>query len=111
MSCVCKRTCLWNWLICRLQWGPCAAAHGTMVAPPPFITSWSPRSLSVYCLQAANDIQLETSRSVIAQKNAEIRRAKQVLLTDAVEALQKKVKKGKGVSKELMRERNAKVKS
>eukprot|EP00197_Chlamydomonas_leiostraca_P001729 CAMPEP_0202887098 /NCGR_PEP_ID=MMETSP1391-20130828/42508_1 /ASSEMBLY_ACC=CAM_ASM_000867 /TAXON_ID=1034604 /ORGANISM="Chlamydomonas leiostraca, Strain SAG 11-49" /LENGTH=275 /DNA_ID=CAMNT_0049570375 /DNA_START=202 /DNA_END=1029 /DNA_ORIENTATION=- len=60
-------------------------------------------------LEAANDLQLETNRSVVAQKNAEIRRAKQVLLTDAVEELQKKVKKGKGVSKQLIKERQAKI--
>uniref|UniRef100_A0A7S0WX34 t-SNARE coiled-coil homology domain-containing protein n=1 Tax=Chlamydomonas leiostraca TaxID=1034604 RepID=A0A7S0WX34_9CHLO len=60
-------------------------------------------------VEAANDLQLETNRSVVAQKNAEIRRAKQVLLTDAVEELQKKVKKGKGVSKQLIKERQAKI--
>lgn len=40
---------------------------------------------------------------------ATCRRAKQVLLTEAIEALRKKVKKGKGVSKEVIAERNEKV--
>lgn len=61
-------------------------------------------------IDAAGEIQLEHSRSVIAQKNAEIRRAKQVLLTEAVDALHKKVKKGKGVNKQIIAERQEKIK-
>lgn len=61
-------------------------------------------------MEASGDVQLESSRSIIAQKNAEIRRAKQVLLTEAVDALQKKVRKGKGVNKAIIAERQEKIK-
>ncbi len=37
------------------------------------------------------------------------RRAKNVLLTEAIEAVRKKVKKGKGVTKQLQQERQQKV--
>lgn len=47
-------------------------------------------------VQAASDAALEANRALSAAKNAEIRRAKTVLLTEGIQALQKKVKKGKG---------------
>ena len=54
---------------------------------------------------------LEQNRALIAAKNAEIRRAKNVLLTEAVQALEKKVKKGKGVNKQLIADRQAMVRT
>lgn len=61
-------------------------------------------------MEAASEVALETNRAVAASKNAEIRRAKGILLTDAIEALQKKVKKGKGLNKQIIAERNEKIK-
>ncbi|KAJ9534099.1 hypothetical protein QJQ45_002102 [Haematococcus lacustris] len=60
-------------------------------------------------IEASGEVALEDSRSLIAQKYAEIRRAKQVLLGPAVEALRKKVKKGKGVSKMVIADRESKI--
>lgn len=39
------------------------------------------------------------------------RRAKQVLLTEAIEELQRKVKKGKGINKEIIKDRQSKVRT
>lgn len=52
---------------------------------------------------------LESNRAVVAAKNAEIRRAKNVLLTEAISSLEKKVKKGKGVNKAIIEDRQNKV--
>ena len=52
---------------------------------------------------------LEQNRALVAAKNAEIRRAKNVLLTEAVQALEKKVKKGKGLNKHIIADRQQKV--
>ncbi|KAG2431673.1 hypothetical protein HYH02_013250 [Chlamydomonas schloesseri] len=61
-------------------------------------------------LEAASDVALEQNRALVAAKNAEIRRAKNVLLTEAVQALEKKVKKGKGVNKQIIADRQQKIK-
>ncbi|GIL90987.1 hypothetical protein Vretimale_17065 [Volvox reticuliferus] len=61
-------------------------------------------------LEAATDVACEQNRALIASKNAEIRRAKNVLLTEAVTALEKKVKKGKGISKQIIADRQDKIK-
>ncbi|KXZ42121.1 SYP71 protein [Gonium pectorale] len=60
--------------------------------------------------EAASDVALEQNRALVAAKNAEIRRAKNVLLTEAIQALEKKVKKGKGVNKQIIADRQAKIK-
>ncbi|KAG2483270.1 hypothetical protein HYH03_017868 [Edaphochlamys debaryana] len=62
-------------------------------------------------LEAATDVSLEQNRALVAAKNAEIRRAKNVLLTEAVQALEKKLKKGKGVSKTIIADRQEKIKA
>lgn len=59
---------------------------------------------------AAGDVLLEQNRALVAAKNAEIRRAKNVLLTEAIQGLEKKTKKGKGVNKTIIAERQAKIK-
>ncbi|MEW5303548.1 MAG: hypothetical protein WDW38_001887 [Sanguina aurantia] len=62
-------------------------------------------------LDAASDAALEANRALSAAKNAEIRRAKTVLLTEGIQALQKKVKKGKGARGAAVQEdRQAKIK-
>ncbi|KAG2431672.1 hypothetical protein HYH02_013249 [Chlamydomonas schloesseri] len=61
-------------------------------------------------LEAASDVALEQNRALVAAKNAEIRRAKNVLLTDGIQALEKKVKKGKGVNKQIIADRQQKIK-
>ncbi|GLI67924.1 hypothetical protein VaNZ11_012251 [Volvox africanus] len=61
-------------------------------------------------LEAVTDVACEQNRALIASKNAEIRRAKTVLLTEAITALEKKVKKGKGVSKQVIADRQEKIK-
>lgn len=61
-------------------------------------------------MEAASEVTLESNRAVIAAKNGEIRRVKNVLLTDAIDVLEKKVKKGKGVTKALIAERQNMVK-
>ncbi|PNH07677.1 Syntaxin-71 [Tetrabaena socialis] len=61
-------------------------------------------------LEAASDVALEQNRALIAAKNAEIRRAKNVLLTDALQSLEKKVKKGKGVNKQIIADRQGQIK-
>lgn len=60
-------------------------------------------------VQAAGDVLLEQNRALVAAKNAEIRRAKNVLLTEAIQGLEKKLKKGKGVNKAIIAERQSKV--
>lgn len=60
-------------------------------------------------MQAAGDVALESNRAVVAAKNAEIRRAKNVLLTEAVASLEKKVKKGKGLNKQIIDDRQERV--
>ena len=52
---------------------------------------------------------VEQNRALIAAKNAEIRRAKNVLLSDAIQALEKKVKKGKGLNKQIIADRQERV--
>ena len=52
---------------------------------------------------------LEQNRALVAAKNAELRRAKNVLLTDGIQALEKKVKKGKGLNKHIIADRQEKV--
>jgi SYP7 family syntaxin len=59
--------------------------------------------------QAAQDVAVEQNRALIAAKNAEIRRAKNVLLSDAIQALEKKVKKGRGLNKDIIADRQGKV--
>ncbi|GFR50199.1 hypothetical protein Agub_g12367 [Astrephomene gubernaculifera] len=61
-------------------------------------------------LEAASEVALEQNRAIVAAKNAEIRRAKNVLLTEAVQALEKKVKKGRGVNKQIIADRQSKIK-
>ncbi|MEW5320392.1 MAG: hypothetical protein WDW38_011467 [Sanguina aurantia] len=60
-------------------------------------------------MDAASDAALEANRALAAAKNAEIRRAKTVLLTEGIQALQKKVKKGKGVTKVVIEDRQNKA--
>lgn len=60
-------------------------------------------------MQAATEVGLEQSRAQIAAKNAEIRRAKNALLTEAIGELDKKVKKGRGVTKQIIADRQEKV--
>ncbi|KAI8464827.1 MAG: Qc-snare protein, SYP7-family [Monoraphidium minutum] len=62
-------------------------------------------------MRQAEEIAEEQNRAVVAARNAEIRKAKQALLTDGIEGLQKKVKKGKGVTKVLVEERQRRVKT
>jgi len=47
----------------------------------------------------------------VAARNAEIRKTKQQLLTEGIDGLQKKLKKGKGVTKVLVEERQRRVKA
>ncbi|GLC37524.1 hypothetical protein PLESTB_001757000 [Pleodorina starrii] len=61
-------------------------------------------------LEAATDVACEQNRALIASKNAEIRRAKNVLLTEAVAALEKKVKKGRGINKQIIADRQERIK-
>ncbi|EFJ48298.1 Qc-SNARE, SYP7-family [Volvox carteri f. nagariensis] len=61
-------------------------------------------------LEAASDVACEQSRAMIASKNAEIRRAKNVLLTEAVSALEKRVKKGRNINKQIIADRQEKIK-
>uniref|UniRef100_A0A6U0UWP2 t-SNARE coiled-coil homology domain-containing protein n=1 Tax=Polytomella parva TaxID=51329 RepID=A0A6U0UWP2_9CHLO len=61
-------------------------------------------------LEASSDVALEQNRALVAAKNAEIRRAKNVLLNEAIQSLEKKAKKGKGVSKGLIEQRQEKIK-
>lgn len=56
--------------------------------------------------EAAN----EKNRAIAASINAEIRKAKATLLTSGVEGLQKKLKKGKNVTKTLVEERQERLK-
>ncbi|KAF8054757.1 SYP71 [Scenedesmus sp. PABB004] len=57
----------------------------------------------------AEEVAVEKNRAIVATRNAEIRKAKQLLLTDGVQALQKLKKKGKGVNKLVIEEREKKV--
>ncbi len=68
-----------------------------------------PTLCSDLLVQAATEVGLEQSRALIAAKNAEIRRAKTALLSEAVRELEKKVKKGRGVTKQLIEDRQQKV--
>lgn len=62
-------------------------------------------------MRQADEVAEEPNRAIVAARNAEIRKAKQALLTEGVEGLQKKVKKGKGVTKVLVEERQRRVKA
>lgn len=76
----------------------------------PFQDEYEDLELAIEKLvQEAAEIAEEKNRAVVAAKNAEIRKAKNELLTQGIEALQKKVKKGKGVNKEIVEARNEKV--
>mmetsp|Transcript_36932 Transcript_36932/g.82118 ORF Transcript_36932/g.82118 Transcript_36932/m.82118 type:complete len:279 (+) Transcript_36932:235-1071(+) len=60
-------------------------------------------------MSAAQDVSADNNRAAIAAKNAEIRRIKNVLLNEAIESLQKNVKKGKGVNKEIIKDRQRQI--
>lgn len=47
----------------------------------------------------AEEVPNEANRALAASRNAEIRKSKQELLTQGVESLRKKLKKGKGLTK------------
>lgn len=57
------------------------------------------------------EIAAEGNRAIVAAHNAEVRKAKQALLTEGIEGLQKRLKKGKGVTKVLVEERQRRVKA
>lgn len=60
-------------------------------------------------LRQAEEVAKESNRATAATRNAEIRKSKQWLLADGLAGLQKKVKKGRGVTKELIEERQRRV--
>ncbi|KIZ06618.1 Syntaxin-72 [Monoraphidium neglectum] len=62
-------------------------------------------------MRQAEEISEEPNRAIVAARNAEIRKSKQTLLTDGIDGLQKKVKRGKGVTKVLVEERQRRVKA
>ena len=59
--------------------------------------------------QKAEEIAQEKNRALKAAMNAELRKAKTAMVEETVPALEKLVKKGKGVTKERMEERVHKV--
>ncbi|GAX77861.1 hypothetical protein CEUSTIGMA_g5303.t1 [Chlamydomonas eustigma] len=83
---------------------------GTSSASDPFTEELEELEAEVNKLMViAGEVALETNRTAIAAKNAEIRRVKNVMLTDAIDSVSKKVKKGKGINKEIIKDRNQKV--
>jgi hypothetical protein len=61
-------------------------------------------------LTASGEAAGERNRAAAAARNAEVRRAKQRLLAEGVPALNRKLKKGKGVTPEIVEERQRRVK-
>ncbi|GBF96383.1 hypothetical protein Rsub_09182 [Raphidocelis subcapitata] len=61
-------------------------------------------------MRQAADVAEEKSRTAVATKNAEIRRSKQQLLTDGIEGLTKKSRRGRGVTRAAYEERQQKIK-
>lgn len=57
----------------------------------------------------AAEVAQDGNKAAVASKNAEIRRVKNVLLNEAISAIQKMVKKGKGLNKELIADRQSQV--
>eukprot|EP00879_Flechtneria_rotunda_P007473 GHRR01007839.1.p1 GENE.GHRR01007839.1~~GHRR01007839.1.p1 ORF type:complete len:246 (+),score=91.72 GHRR01007839.1:198-935(+) len=57
----------------------------------------------------AEETATEKNRAIVATRNADIRKAKQALLTDSVQALQKVKKKGKGVNKAIIEDREKQI--
>mmetsp|Transcript_11735 Transcript_11735/g.37300 ORF Transcript_11735/g.37300 Transcript_11735/m.37300 type:complete len:278 (+) Transcript_11735:194-1027(+) len=60
-------------------------------------------------LQKAKEAQGEKNRAVVATINAELRRAKNTLLTIEIDKLKKAIKKGKGVNKEVLAQRRIQI--
>lgn len=61
-------------------------------------------------LAASKEAAADRNRAAAAARNAEVRRAKQRLLAEGVPALNRKLKKGKGVTPEIVEERQRRVK-
>lgn len=57
----------------------------------------------------AEEIVAEKNRAIAAARNADIRKAKQSMLTEGIQGLQKLKKKGKGVTKAIIEEREKQV--
>ncbi|WIA07935.1 hypothetical protein OEZ85_007413 [Tetradesmus obliquus] len=57
----------------------------------------------------AEEVAAEKNRAIVAARNADIRKAKQSLLTDGIQALQKQKKKGKKVNKAVIEERDKQI--
>jgi hypothetical protein len=87
--------------------GPAAAAS----SDDPFENELAGLEQSVEdTLAASKEAAGERNRATAAARNAEVRRAKQRLLDEGVPALNRKLKRGKGVTPEIVEERQRRVK-
>lgn len=81
----------------------------TAAAGDPFLEEHEDIEAQVELLmQQAYEIAQERNRAIVAQRNAGIRKRKLELLNVNMETLSKKIKKGKGVTKEVIEQRQDK---